>query len=80
MVRMTGLEPARLGHQILSLARLPVPPHPHFWRKYEYICVSRKLAYTVNDIIRLFRYVIVIFLTIYVFDADITPVAQPANP
>ena len=25
---MTGLEPARRGHQILSLARLPIPPHP----------------------------------------------------
>ena len=28
-MRMTGLEPARRRHQILSLARLPVPPHPH---------------------------------------------------
>lgn len=28
-MRMTGLEPARRGHQILSLARLPIPPHPH---------------------------------------------------
>ena len=27
MVQMTGLEPARRGHQILSLARLPIPPH-----------------------------------------------------
>ena len=27
-LRMTGIEPARHGHQILSLARLPVPPHP----------------------------------------------------
>ena len=25
-VRMTGLEPARHKHQILSLARLPIPP------------------------------------------------------
>ena len=29
LVRVTGLEPARGCHQILSLARLPVPPHPH---------------------------------------------------
>lgn len=29
MVRVTGLEPARVAHQILSLARLPIPPHPH---------------------------------------------------
>ena len=29
MVRMTGLEPARRGHQLLRLARLPIPPHPH---------------------------------------------------
>lgn len=28
LVRVTGLEPARRRHQILSLARLPVPPHP----------------------------------------------------
>jgi hypothetical protein len=31
MVRETGVEPARpFGHKILSLARLPVPPLPHF--------------------------------------------------
>ena len=29
-MRMTGLEPARRGHQNLNLARLPIPPHPHF--------------------------------------------------
>ena len=29
LVRVTGVEPARRGHQILSLARLPIPPHPH---------------------------------------------------
>ena len=29
LVRMTGLEPARSYHKILSLARLPIPPHPH---------------------------------------------------
>ena len=29
LVRMTGLEPARRGHQNLNLARLPIPPHPH---------------------------------------------------
>ena len=30
MVRERGLEPPRfLGHKILSLARLPVPPLPH---------------------------------------------------
>ena len=28
LVRVTGVEPARRGHQILSLARLPIPPHP----------------------------------------------------
>ena len=28
-MRMTGLEPARRGHQNLNLARLPIPPHPH---------------------------------------------------
>ena len=29
LVRMKGLEPSRHRHQILSLARLPIPPHPH---------------------------------------------------
>ena len=28
-MRVTGLEPARLGHQNLNLARLPIPPYPH---------------------------------------------------
>ena len=28
MVRVTGLEPARRGHQNLNLARLPIPPYP----------------------------------------------------
>ena len=28
MVRVTGVEPAREAHQILSLARLPIPPYP----------------------------------------------------
>ena len=27
-VRITGLEPARHGHQNLNLARLPIPPYP----------------------------------------------------
>ena len=29
LVRITGLEPARLGHWTLKPARLPVPPYPH---------------------------------------------------
>ena len=29
LVRITGVEPARLRHQILSLARLPISPYPH---------------------------------------------------
>ena len=28
LVRITGLEPARRRHQILNLARLPIPPYP----------------------------------------------------
>ena len=28
-MRITGLEPARRRHQILNLARLPIPPYPH---------------------------------------------------
>ena len=31
LLRMTGLEPARRGHQNLNLARLPIPPHPHLF-------------------------------------------------
>ena len=27
MVQVTGLEPARVTHQNLNLARLPIPPH-----------------------------------------------------
>ena len=30
MVRMKGVEPPRRRRQILSLVRLPIPPHPHF--------------------------------------------------
>ena len=30
-MRITGLEPARRGHQNLNLARLPIPPYPHTW-------------------------------------------------
>ena len=33
VVRATGLEPARRGHQNLNLARLPIPPRPQ--RKME---------------------------------------------
>ena len=29
-MRITGLEPARRRHQILNLARLPIPPYPHY--------------------------------------------------
>ena len=29
LMRITGLEPARHGHQNLNLARLPIPPYPH---------------------------------------------------
>ena len=29
LVRVKGLEPSRRRHQILSLARLPIPPYPH---------------------------------------------------
>ena len=28
-MRLKGLEPPRRRHQILSLARLPIPPQPH---------------------------------------------------
>ncbi len=34
LVRMRGLEPPHpRGYMILSHARLPVPPHPHFTQK-----------------------------------------------
>ena len=31
LVRITGLEPARRRHQILNLARLPIPPYPQIF-------------------------------------------------
>jgi hypothetical protein len=36
-VRVEGLEPPRTRRQILSLVRLPIPPHPHFvwWRELD---------------------------------------------
>ena len=33
-MREKGLEPPRLGHQILSLARLPIPPFPQSPTKF----------------------------------------------
>ena len=30
-MRITGLEPARRRHQILNLARLPIPPYPQIF-------------------------------------------------
>ena len=47
MVRERGLEPPRfLGHKILSLARLPVPPLPHEERADEWAISSfSKIAY-----------------------------------
>ena len=33
LVRITGLEPARRRHQILNLARLPIPPYPQSFHK-----------------------------------------------
>ena len=45
LVRITGLEPARmLLHKILSLARLPIPPYPHEIIVYTYI-LSKKIAF-----------------------------------
>ena len=32
-MRITGLEPARHGHQNLNLARLPIPPYPRKLRE-----------------------------------------------
>ena len=33
-MRITGLEPARHGHQNLNLARLPIPPYPPLQCQY----------------------------------------------
>ena len=49
LVRVTGLEPARRGHQNLNLARLPIPPYPQVRLVYPFcgylsilmICSSR---------------------------------------
>lgn len=39
LVPRAGLEPARaIAHQILSLARLPIPPYPHkLWELIQYL-------------------------------------------
>ena len=47
MVRVTGLEPARGAHQILSLARLPIPPYP----RIEYHCILMQTPDKVKKII-----------------------------
>gem|GEM_PF-2113914 len=56
MVPMEGFEPTRpFGHQILSLARLPVPPHRHThlfspnWPKSKYCKPARKPDYLYLD-------------------------------
>ena len=36
LVRVTGLEPARRGHQNLNLARLPIPPYPQIRLVYPF--------------------------------------------
>ena len=44
LVRVTGLEPARPGHQILSLARLPIPPHPQMQAVLSHLCYHSTAA------------------------------------
>ena len=41
MVRVTGVEPARQRHWILSPARLPIPPYPHILN-FSICDISRK--------------------------------------
>ena len=46
MVGIVGLEPTRpLGHQILSLTRLPIPSYPHALR---FLVGSRKTYYLIR--------------------------------
>ena len=46
MVRLKGLEPSRRGHQILSLARLPIPPQAHI--KF-YLLIFTRERYTEEE-------------------------------
>ena len=39
-LRVTGLEPARRGHQNLNLARLPIPPHPLVMKLITFAIIS----------------------------------------
>ena len=43
-MRITGLEPARQGHQNLNLARLPIPPYPHILKADFIITFSAKIC------------------------------------
>ncbi len=49
LVRVTGLEPVRLGHTPLKRACLPIPAHSHFGRSiiisFEYPLVNIKIAF-----------------------------------
>ena len=46
VVRLKGLEPSRRGHQILSLARLPIPPQAHI--KF-YLLIFTRERYTEEE-------------------------------
>ncbi len=52
---MTGLEPARRGHQNLNLARLPIPPHPLMLLTYAILSFRRFTVNTFGGYI--FRYI-----------------------
>ena len=52
-MRITGLEPARHGHQNLNLARLPIPPYPLTYENCEYmLSLSSTNQYLYNITIR----------------------------
>ena len=44
MVHLKGLEPSRRGHQILSLARLPIPPQVHYRNSQYYSTITTYLS------------------------------------
>ena len=64
MVRMTGLEPARRWHQILSLARLPIPPHPHW---------HHRIIPDISDYVKSFRLAVEICLYFLASLDNLTP-------
>ena len=64
MVHLKGLEPSRWGHQILSLARLPIPPQAHIVaQSYEEMAILANFrSFSFLDVLGVFLDFPLIFL------------------